>query len=86
MSLNIKNPETNRLARELARRTGESVTTAITVALKERLERKERAQQPESRMDWLKRITAETAEIMNDGRTSTQLLDELYDPETGFPK
>lgn len=43
MSLNIKNPETNRLARELARRTGESVTQAVTVALQERLERQKRA-------------------------------------------
>lgn len=86
MSLNIKNPETNRLARELARRTGESVTTAITVAVKERLERQEKAKAGESRLEWLNRITAVTAGIMNDGRSSTELQDELYDPETGLPK
>lgn len=39
MALNIKNPETDRLARELAEATGESVTQAITRALRERLER-----------------------------------------------
>ncbi len=38
MSLNIKNEETHRLARELAQLTGETMTGAITVALKERLE------------------------------------------------
>ena len=39
MSLNIKNEETCRLAGELARITGETMTGAITVALRERLER-----------------------------------------------
>jgi antitoxin VapB len=36
--LNIKNPETDRLARELAAATGESITTAVTIAIRERLE------------------------------------------------
>ena len=36
--LNIKNPETSKLARELAKRTGESITLAVRVALRERLE------------------------------------------------
>jgi antitoxin VapB len=39
MGLNIKNKETYRLAEELAKLTGESMTTAITVAVRERLER-----------------------------------------------
>lgn len=39
MPLTIVNPETDRLARELAQRTGESLTEAVTVALRERLER-----------------------------------------------
>ena len=43
MSLNIKNEETCRLAGELARLTGETMTGAITVALRERLEREKRA-------------------------------------------
>ena len=37
MSLNIKNPETHRLAREVAARTGESLTTAVTESLRQRL-------------------------------------------------
>lgn len=39
MRLTIKNPETDRLARELVALTGESITAAVTVALRERLER-----------------------------------------------
>ena len=39
VSLNIKNEETHRLAQELARLTGESMTAAVTEALRERLER-----------------------------------------------
>lgn len=41
MSLNIKDPEADRLARALASATGESLTAAVAVALRERLERVE---------------------------------------------
>jgi hypothetical protein len=39
MPLSIKDPETDRLARDLARRTGESITVATRKALQERLRR-----------------------------------------------
>ena len=39
MALSIKNPEADRLARELARTTGESMTMAVLRALRERLQR-----------------------------------------------
>ncbi len=39
MALSIKNDETERLARQLARETGESLTEAIQKALQERWER-----------------------------------------------
>jgi antitoxin VapB len=39
MALSIKHPEADRLARELAARTGESLTDAVVVALRERLAR-----------------------------------------------
>ena len=39
MPLSIKDPETERLARDLARRTGESITVATRKALQERLRR-----------------------------------------------
>src|SRR5436190_24097788 len=39
MGLNIKNEETHRLAVELAKLTGESLTAAVTQAVRERLDR-----------------------------------------------
>jgi antitoxin VapB len=39
MSLNIKHPEADRLARELARRRGESITEAVLTAIREQLKR-----------------------------------------------
>lgn len=41
-SLNLKNGEAHRLASRLARITGESMTQAVTVALRERLARLDR--------------------------------------------
>ena len=39
MSLNIKNEKTHRMARELARLTGENMTAAVDQAVRERLDR-----------------------------------------------
>jgi antitoxin VapB len=39
MALSLKDPETDRLAREVARLTGESLTEAVRKSLAERLER-----------------------------------------------
>ena len=39
MSMNIKNKEASRLTRQLAKLTGESLTSAITEAVRERLDR-----------------------------------------------
>lgn len=88
MALNIKNPETNRLARELAALKGVSVSAAVAEAVKEKLDR-EKAQQSgnekEVFAEWLMKISRETAPLMADGKTSTDLLEELYDKETGLP-
>ena len=46
MSLNIKNPEAHRLARKLAEATGESLTEAVTVSLRERLASVQRQEEP----------------------------------------
>jgi antitoxin VapB len=43
MAINIKSDETQQLTRELAALTGESMTTAVTVAVRERLDRMRRA-------------------------------------------
>ena len=46
MALNIKNPEAYRLARELAALTGESISTAVTESVRERLARTRHEQEP----------------------------------------
>ncbi len=46
MALSIKDSETDRLARELAEATGESLTDAIRNALRDRLERELRRASP----------------------------------------
>ena len=54
--MSIKNDEADRLARELSELTGESITEAIVVSLRERLEDKRRRPGLEER---LKRLVAE---------------------------
>jgi antitoxin VapB len=83
-SLNIKNEETVRLVRELSRRTGQSMTAAITLAVKAQLEQ-ERPNPKAGLADWLMQLGRETSPLMNDGRTSKELIDELYHPGTGLP-
>ena len=46
MAFNIKDPETDRLARELAAATGESLTDAVRAAVRDRLERERRRGRP----------------------------------------
>jgi antitoxin VapB len=85
MSLNLKNPETERLARELAKRNGESLTVAVTVALKERLERQQQEQRKEGRLEWLLKLTEWTAPLLKDLPPSDKIGDLLFDKETGLP-
>ena len=42
MPISIKSPEADRLARQLAAATGETITVAVTIAMRERLAREER--------------------------------------------
>ncbi len=56
MALSIKTEEADRLARELSRLTGETMTDAITRAMRERLERL-RAEQ-EEQGDYIARMKA----------------------------
>ncbi len=48
MSLNIKDPTAHTLAQTLAKETGETMTQAVTEALRERLERVRRHRKPEA--------------------------------------
>ena len=83
--LNIKDEETYRLVRQLSALTGETLTMAIKVAVTERLDRT-RPREKEGLKEWLEEVTKHTAEAMNDGPSSAEIGDFLYDKETGLPK
>ena len=85
MSLNIKNDETCRLAGELAQLTGETMTAAITVALRERLEREKRERSVETRVQELRVIAERCAKLLGSGPSAVEHGDVLYD-ERGLPK
>ena len=63
MALNIRNPETERLASELARRTGETKTEAVTKALRERLGRLRRERGKRRLADELNEIALRFASL-----------------------
>ncbi|NJD29278.1 MAG: PSK operon transcription factor [Chloroflexi bacterium] len=82
MALNIKNEETHRLVRELAASTGESLTEAVTIAVRERLERVRSIDaEIEDVLDLVDRIRARVPPDFFDVD-----LDELLYDEDGLPK
>ena len=85
MGLNIKNDETCRLARDLARLTGETMTGAITMALRERMERVQRKRRVASQARELQAIAERCANLMGPGPSAVEHGDLLYD-EQGLPK
>jgi len=84
MSLNIKNEKTHRLARELARLTGESMTAAVDKAVQERLERV-RDTKKGGLAERLLKIGRECAAHMKEPYLSIDHGEMLYD-EKGLPK
>ena len=85
VSLNVEDQETIRLADELASLTGETVTEAITVALRERLERVKHERTVEERLQAMRTITQRTSRMLRDGPPAVDHGDLLYD-ERGLPK
>jgi antitoxin VapB len=86
MGINIKNVEVETRIRELAAMRGVNLVTAVDEAVEEKIEREKQAQRRKKlTADWLMEISRETGPRMNDGKTSKELMDELYDPETGLP-
>lgn len=84
MALNIRNPETERLAEELAKLTGETKTAAVTRALQDRLTRLRRERSQLSLADELDAIATQCASLpLKDGRTADEILG--YD-EHGLPR
>jgi antitoxin VapB len=84
MSLNIKNEDTNRLAHELAGLTGESLTTAVTVAVRERLDRLQQSKRG-ALSDRLLKIGKDCAAHLKEPFLTVEHGNLLYD-EKGLPK
>jgi antitoxin VapB len=87
MSLNIKNEKAHRLARELASLTGESMTVAVSEAIRERLERV-RGSKRGSKKDVFERImeiAKECGPLWKEPYRSIDHGELLYD-EKGMPK
>lgn len=84
MSLNIKDEKTHRMARELARATGESMTAAVSEAIRERLERV-RANSKQAMVERVMKIAEECGPLWKEPYRSIDHGDLLYD-EKGLPK
>lgn len=84
MAMNIKNPETQKLARELAKATGENMTAAITEAVRERLDRV-RKQRGDSLADRLLKIGRDCASHLREPSKAIDHGELLYD-ERGLPR
>jgi antitoxin VapB len=83
MSMNIKNEEAYRLAKELSKLTGESMTTAVTEAVRERLDRIRR--QGLDRAERLLAIGRDCAEHLKEPFRTIEHGELLYD-ERGLPR
>lgn len=84
MALNLRNEEAETLAARLARLTGESKTEAVTVALRERLDRLMRERRGRPLADELDAIALRcAARATLDSRTADEILG--YD-DTGLPR
>ena len=83
MSLNIKSAETHQLVQELAAMTGETQTRAVTVAVRERLERVRHLHEV-GLADRLLAIGRDTAPRLHEPFRTADHGELLYD-ERGLP-
>ena len=84
MALSIKHPEADRLARELADATGETLTDTIINALRERLKREQGRIRPPRLREDIRAIRQRCAALpVKDQRSPDEILG--YD-EKGLPR
>jgi antitoxin VapB len=84
MSLNIKHPEADRLARALAEKTGETISEAVIGALRDRLAREERRVTVTALRDEIMAIARRCAALPDrDTRSPDEIMG--YD-EHGLPR
>ncbi len=85
MALNIKNKETCDLAREVAEMTDDTMTGAITTALKKRRDQLKRERDRGALLREIRAIADRCSKLVEPGFTSANIDDLLYD-EHGLPK
>jgi antitoxin VapB len=74
MHLNIKNDEAHELATALAKLTGENLTSAVTLALRERLAREHRRRNTDAIAARLMTIGQHYAALPDTGRSPDEIL------------
>ncbi|MGH9405962.1 MAG: type II toxin-antitoxin system VapB family antitoxin [Terriglobia bacterium] len=84
MALNIKNEQTQKLARELAKLTGQTMTEAITEAVRDRLEQV-KGERGSGLADRLVRIGNDCAQHLREPFRSADHGALLYDDQ-GLPR
>ncbi len=84
MSLNIKSDEAHKLAKQLAKLTGENMTEAVIKAVRERLARLRQQREPEL-AERLAEIGKECAAHLKEPFRSVDHGELLYD-ERGLPR
>jgi hypothetical protein len=82
--LNIKSDHASAVANKLSEMTGESLTTVVTVALDQRLEREARARDREARIGKVRKLSAEIRQRLGDPLPSSD-HSWLYD-DNGLPR
>jgi hypothetical protein len=84
--MNVRDPKIDELAQKLAAQTGEEPAQAVIRALEERLERNagKRQTAEDSTVAHLLAIAERATGLQAEGKTSRELIDELYD-ENGLP-
>lgn len=85
MPLTIKNARVETLARELAKRTGESLTEAVLKSLEARLASLPSPRQPDEMAAALRQLASFRLLAVTDPRDSSQLFSEMYGDD-GAPR
>jgi len=83
MALSIKDPEADRLARELSRLTGESITRAVVLALRQQVAQHRRRAQTSTRHEKLRALRESMRSLpVLDQRSADEILGY---GDTGLP-
>ena len=82
MNLNIKSAEAHKMAVQLAKQTGNSITASVTEAIRRELRRTRDNSERIKRID---QLTKEMAKVMEGSPPAVHATDFLYD-DLGTPK